>query len=191
MPDQTTFIPKTASIKLPYQGRGFGWLAGGALIFFILSMLLLFGLFFYKGYLESRTEDLSSDLKNAESDFEPSLISELQRTANSINLTKNLISKHAALSRIFGFLEANTISDARFSNFSYEKNEVQMDGVVKSYTALAQQSLVLEKSRLIKNVVFSNFVLTSEGFVNFKVGFGVEPELISYQVPPQAGQVSL
>ncbi|MEK7566818.1 MAG: hypothetical protein AAB527_01640 [Patescibacteria group bacterium] len=189
MAEEQTFIPKTtAATKLLYQGRGLGWLTGAALIFFVASLLLSFGLFFYKDYLEADKKTLADELKKSESYFEPSLMLELQRTAKSISSTGDLLDKHTALSRLLDFLAQNTMADARFSNFSYDKNEVQILGVVKSYTALAQQSLIFEKSRLIKNVSFSNFSLTSEGFVNFSVKFGVEPELISYQAPSTAGQ---
>ena len=181
MPDGQTFIPKTTSaIKLSYQGRGLGWLTGAALIFFIAALLLSFGLFFYRGYLDAQKKVKAEALKTAEKDFEPSLILELQRTAKSISSAADLLNKHTALSGVLDFLSQNTISDTRFLNFSYDKNEVQMSGVTRSYTALAQQSLVFEKSRLIKDVSFSNFSLTSEGFVNFSVQFGVLPELISY-----------
>ena len=108
---------------------------------------------------------------------------ELQKTAKSISSASDLLNGHTAISRLLDFLAQNTIADTQFSNFSYAKNEVQMSGVSRSYTALAQQSLIFEKSRLIKNVSFSNFSLTSEGFVNFNVKFGVVPELISYRAP--------
>lgn len=181
MPDGQSFIPKTASAIRPlYQGRGLGWLIGIASAFFIASLLLSFGLFFYRGYLEAQIKTLAENLKKAEGDFEPSLILELQRTAKSINSVSDLLGKHVALSKILDFLSQNTLADTRFLNFSYDKNEVQMSGVARSYAAMAQQSLVFEKSRLIKDVSFSSFSLTAEGFVNFNVRFGVSPELISY-----------
>lgn len=166
---------------MPYRARGLGWLSGLSLIFFILSLLLSFGLFFYRSYLEGQIKTLANNLQKVEKEFEPGLIIELQKTVKTINSTGDLLNKHVALSRLFDFLEENTISDARFFNFSYDKSGVQMSGTARSYAALAQQSLVFEQSRLIKNVSFSNFNLASDGFVNFNVKFTAEPELIFYQ----------
>ncbi|OGZ29135.1 MAG: hypothetical protein A2931_04435 [Candidatus Niyogibacteria bacterium RIFCSPLOWO2_01_FULL_45_48] len=181
MPEISSFIPKTEAVKQIYSSKGLGWLMGLSSVFFILSLMLSFGLFFYRGFLETGIAKLSDDLKKVESEFEPSLILELQATAKSLDSVKISMNKHVALSQLFDFLKANTIFDASFSNFSYDKKSVQMSGTAKSYAALAQQSLVFEKSRLIKDVLFSNFSLTSEGFVNFSVKFTPEAELISYK----------
>ena len=67
MAQDTSFIPKTtAVIKSPYQGRGLGLLSATALIFFTASLLLSFGLFFYRGYLDAQKKALAENLKKAE-----------------------------------------------------------------------------------------------------------------------------
>ncbi|MBI2507269.1 MAG: hypothetical protein HYW09_01505 [Candidatus Niyogibacteria bacterium] len=181
MPEGQAFIPKTSVARLPYKKAGVGLLGNLSIIIFILSLLFVFGLFFYRGYLQSQITTLADNLKKVESDFEPSLILELQKTSQSLNSTQNLLNKHPALSGLFDFLEKNTIPNVRFLGFSYNNGEAQMSGVARSYGALAQQSMIFEKSRLIKDVSFSNFSLTSEGFVNFSLNFKVEPELISFK----------
>ncbi len=182
MADQTTFIPKTTpQIKIPYSSRGLGWLMGLSSVFFVLSLLLSFGLFFYRGLLEDDIKKLGEDLAKVESEFEPSSIMELQATAMGISKAKVVFEDHAALSQIFKFLSANTLPDARFSSFNFQDGKVDMNGTARSYVALAQQSLIFEKSRLIKGVELSNFSLGSEGFVNFTLRFEVLPELISYK----------
>lgn len=183
MPDQTTFIPKTSPVKIPYSGRGLGLFTGLASVFFILSLLLSFGLFFYRGLLQTQIDELGATLAKVENEFEPASILELQQTAKGITEAKLLLKKHVALSQLFKFLSANTIADVRFLNFSYQDAKVDMNGVAKSYSSMAQESLILESSRLVKNVNFSNFSLTQEGFVNFNVKFAVTPDLISYQTP--------
>ena len=182
MADQTTFIPKTTpQIKIPHGSRGLGWLMGLSSVFFILSLLLSFGLFFYKGLLEGEIKTLGENLAKVENEFEASSILELQSTAMGISKARVLFGEHAALSQIFKFLSANTLSDARFSNFSFQGGKAEMNGTAKSYFVLAQQALIFEKSRLIKEVGLSNFSLSSEGFVNFTLKFEVMPELISYK----------
>lgn len=183
MADQTTFIPKTSPVKMPYSGRGLGLFTGLASFFFILSLLLSFGLFFYRGLLQTQIEELGSTLAKVENEFEPASILELQHTAKGIAGAKSLLKNHTALSQLFKFLSANTIADVRFLNFNYQDAKADMNGVAKSYSSMAQQSLILENSRLVKDVNFSNFSLTAEGFVNFNVKFAVTPELISYQIP--------
>ena len=166
---------------MPYSSRGLGWLLGLSSVFFILSLLLSFGLFFYRGLLEDQIKTFGEDLAKVESEFEPSSILELQSTAMGISKARVLFGGHAALSQIFKFLSANTLSDARFSSFSFQDGKVEMNGTAKSYFVLAQQSLIFEKSRLIKEVGLSNFSLSSEGFVNFSLRFEATPELISYK----------
>lgn len=183
MAEKETFIPKVApeAAKAVYRSRGIGWLNVGALILFALSLLFSLGLFFYRGLVRNQINNLSAALQKVEGEFEPALIVELQQTALAIRSIKNLTQKHVALSRLFKFLEENTIPDVRFSNFSYNGGKVGLTGTARSYLALAEQSLIFEKSRLIKDVSFSNFVLSSGGFVGFNTIFSVEPDLILYQ----------
>ncbi|MEK7599224.1 MAG: hypothetical protein AAB474_02105 [Patescibacteria group bacterium] len=183
MVEKETFIPKIAPMaeKTLYQARGIGWLNTGAFILFAISLLISVGLFFYRGLIRGQINNLSATLQKVEGEFEPALIVELQQTALAINSIKNLTQKHVALSRLFKFLEENTIASVRFSNFSYNGGKVGLTGTARSYVALAEQSLIFEKSRLIKDVSFSNFVLSSGGLVNFNTIFTVQPDLIFYQ----------
>lgn len=181
MIDQTTFISKTPTIKPTYKKVGLGLFSIAAIFFFVASLILSFGLFFYRGFLENQVEDLTATLEKVESEFEPSLILELQHASKSISEMRASLNRHVATSRLFDFLEANTIADVSFSNFSYASGIVTMTGVSRTYTSMAQQSLIFEKSRLVKNVSFSNFSLASGGLVNFSVSFIPEGELISYK----------
>src|SRR3990167_1275882 len=108
MQEGTSFIPKIETAKIYYSGKNLGWLSGLALVFFVLSLILSFGLFFYRGFLEAQIDTLSSSLKKVEGEFEPSLILELRQTVASIDSVKDLMGGHVAVSRLLDFLKENT-----------------------------------------------------------------------------------
>ncbi|MCH7882938.1 hypothetical protein IIA95_00800 [Patescibacteria group bacterium] len=184
MPEgQQTLIPKTTMARVSYRSRGLGLFLAGSGLFFAITLLVSLGLFFYKGLLANQMDEFKNVLSRVESEFEPALIVELRQTAEGIDIVKGLLRNHVAPSRLFKFLEENTLPDTRFSRFSYTSEGVVMSGTTRSYTTFAQQSRVFEKHPLVKDVRFSGFSLGRAGFVNYNVELMMDPSLLLYQGP--------
>ena len=171
MADLSSLIPKTYPQQEVRPKRGLGILVFLGIIFFILALVILGGVFFYKNLLVRQTADLNNSLKRLEADFEPPLIQELARTSKTLAVGKELLSLHPSVSRLFKFLEDNTLEVVRFSNFVFSAKNLKlvMMGEAKSYTLLAQQASVFEKSPFVKKLSLSNLSLRENGNINFTV----------------------
>ena len=133
------------------------------------------------GQLTSQIACYSDTLQKVETEFEPALILELRRTAQAIDVGRDLLKKHVAVSRLLEFIEDNTLPDTRFTRFIYKDGNVILSGAARSYSSLAQQSLVFEHAPSVQKSEFADFSLGRDGFVNFRVELVVDPSLIAYQ----------
>lgn len=128
----------------------------------------------------SQIDGYTETLKQVESEFEPSLILELRRTAQAIDVGRELLKNHVATSRLLKFIEDNTLPETSFSRFIYKDGTLVLSGSARSYASLAQQARVFEESPFLERATFSDFTLGSGGLVNFRAELVIEPELITY-----------
>lgn len=181
MPTEPTFIPRTPIPPSSRRGTGIGWFITLGFFALLIAIFITAGLWLYRGLLTSQVAGFTETLKQVESEFEPSLILELRRTAQAIDVGRELLKKHVATSRLLKFIEDNTLPEATFSRFIYKEGSVVLSGSARSYASLAQQARVFEDSPFVKQATFSDFALGSGGLVNFRAELIIEPELISYQ----------
>ncbi len=169
----TSFIPKTRLTTATYPKRGLG--LGFFISFFILLLSggLFGGVYFYKSSLQKEVNDMAASLEIAKKAFEPSLIAELEKFTSSINGAKTLFNQHTDISKIFKFINDNTLKDVKFSDFKYNMDNkialLTMSGEAKSYTTIALQAKLLENSEFIDRALFSNFTLKEGGKVSFNL----------------------
>ncbi|MDP3784948.1 MAG: hypothetical protein Q8R12_02625 [bacterium] len=181
MADLSSLIPKTYPQQEVRAKRGVGILMFLGIIFFILAFVILAGVFFYKNLLVRQVAGLNNSLKRLEADFEPPLIQELARTSKTLAAGKELLSSHSSVSRLFKFLEDNTVELVRFSNFIFSAKDLKLIvmGEAKSYTLLAQQASIFEHSPLVKKLSLSNLSLRENGNINFTAEIILDPSSIS------------
>jgi len=139
------------------------------LIFFLASGLLCGGLYVYRNFLSNSLEEKKSTLSSLEVEFEPSLISEVQRVSSAISAAKDILAKRVFQTRLFTILEEKTLPQISFGTFSYahDKKALVLVGEAGSYADIARQSGVFESSSEIKEVLFSNLTLKETGNVSF------------------------
>ena len=134
-PDKlAAFIPKTLPDQ-PIRTRStLGILTFFGMALFLISLGLSGAVFFYKQIATRQVSELDKSLKRLEADFEPPLIAQLIQTASTVNSAKELLAKHRAVSKVFDFLEANTLQNVRFSNFSFNalQGETELTGQAES-----------------------------------------------------------
>ena len=87
------------------------------IIVLIISILMFGGVFLWKKLTEGQINELNASIKRAEADFDPPFIKEVSRTAKAIDDVTKLLSGHRATSKVFKFLEDNTLVEVSFSNF--------------------------------------------------------------------------
>ncbi len=159
-----------------------GFVAG---LVFTLSVMLALAAFGYGFYLDSSIANMAVALERGRAELEPETVNELIRLDDRINSTGDLISTHTLLSPLFKFLEASTVKSVRFTDFNYALTakglELSMRGEAKSYSALALQADIFEKSGHLNELSFSDLSLDTKGNVIFSFKAKVASTLLSYQ----------
>jgi hypothetical protein len=191
---QTSFIPKTPLNETRPQAKSsVSILTFIATIIFISSIIAGVGVYFYKGYLVKKMDEAKITLTENQERFEPDSIRNLQETDKRLLAATEILSKHVMVTPLFNALEALTMKKVKFNKFTFStggeagtsgKLEVSLSGVASDYTTIALQSDVFSKDqyrKYVKDVSFTNLVLTDSGSVTFNLGFTVDPTLLSYQ----------
>ncbi|MES2059892.1 MAG: hypothetical protein V4438_02590 [Patescibacteria group bacterium] len=193
----TSFIPKTnlapvdRSVKKPL-----GLFAFLATIIFFISAVIAAGAFGWEKYLESSKASMQSDLDKNIKAFEPQTIDQYVRLDNRINSAKELLAKHVAVSYIFDFLADKTLQSVGFSDFKYSVAtdgvaSLAMNGVAKSYNAVAYQSTVFGAERALKGPIFSNLDLDNQGDVVFNFTTNIDHGFIAYTRKAATGDAAV
>ena len=211
----SSFIPKgVAHYKKPKSsGEGAGGVGSnsGALLkvaigFATLAGLLVGAAFFYTQYLDSELANLKQEFAQAQSVFEPEIITELENIDQRISSVSNLLKSHTAVSPVFDVIESVTLSSVQLINVSISSTKytsearsnrqvgdqepvsnpdgdvvVSLIGLAPSFAATALQSEVVTKSDQLINPRLSRFNLNEEGDVGFVLRFTLPTEFMSYE----------
>jgi hypothetical protein len=186
---QSSFIPKgplatsgTFTNTQPKQKGIFGLLAS---FIFGVSVVLTIAVFAYNFYLGYSIKKMGAELEAARAELDQDSITEITRLNSRIVSTQGLISKHVVMSPLFKFLENSTLKNVRFSDFDFstDKNALilTMKGEARGYSAVALQADIFNKSKFIKDPIFSDLRLDDAGNVTFIVKMSIDPSLVSYK----------
>jgi hypothetical protein len=197
---QTSFIPKkplvpvSGLISSAPQHHTTSIFMVIAVFTFIISMVAAGSMFFWKSYLESSQKTYKEQLSQRENQFNTDLIEELKRQNIKIDLGKQLIDNHIAVSQIFSIIGSLTIEDVRFLNMDVTLGATNSDGVkvsMKGYgtslSAVAWQSDVLGQldryglRKVVKNPIISDPSLDNNGLVSFGFNATIDPASLSYK----------
>ena len=177
---EPSFIPKTLPDRLNKIKEPMGVLMFVGLLVFVFSLLSLGGLFLYNRALGNQVNDLVGSIKRLEADFDRDSIFELSRTAEAIDIAKEVLSRHSYLSNLFLMIEENTLPEIRYSRLAFEasNNKVTLSTEAKSYTALAHQREIFRKNPAVVGLVLNNFALTLTGGVKLALEITFNPALL-------------
>ncbi len=168
---EESLIPKRPVVKASYQAGSFGVLFRLSFIFFIAAAILTGGFYFYRNFETNSLSDQKSSLQKLETEFEPALISELDKVSASVAHSKDLLKNHVKTSQIFTMLEQNTLPEIAFSSFSYNSDtkSLALMGEASSYGAISSQSSIFESLQGVSSAKFSNLGLKDNGKVTFNL----------------------
>lgn len=184
-----SFIPKkplAPNTPSAYERRNIPLFTLIALIIFIVAVGLGGGIFVYQKYLEKDLADKKVALEKARSAFEPVLIEELHRLDKRIEHAKNLLANHDALSTFFDLLEQSTLQNVQFKTLNLlstadgGKMTINMLGAARSYASVALQSDLFNKTKGIKDPVFSQLNLDNTGSVSFAINANLDRDVFKY-----------
>lgn len=184
----TSYIPKSPlanSTPPGYAKRSVPILTVIAFLVFIAAVSLAGGVFVYKNYLAKSLEDKKATLERTRSAFDPALIQELRRLDLRIEHSKKLLATHTAMSNLFDLLGRATLQNVQYKSFSLsvvDDNTINLKlaGLAHAYAPVALQSDSFNKTKGIKNPVFSELSLDNLGNVTFSITANLDPDTFRY-----------
>ena len=186
----TSFIPHDTAqepSRLPQLVTGAG--AGEllmllAIVLFVASTALAGGVFLYNQYLTTSSTSKLAQLQRAKAAFEPSLIQQLTRLDDRMQMSESIINGHLAPSSFFSALNQSTLQTVQFSGLGFDSSNPQkihitMAGVARSINSVALQAEIFSQNGIIKNPIFSGINRQADG-VHFSVTADIAPAALNY-----------
>lgn len=190
---QTSFIPKKPVVEERRNNSSISLFLLLSIIVFLVSIGLGGWIFIQKDLLIKNIESAEEVIKSNQGAFELDTIESMIRLDSRIKIAKDLLASHVSISPIFSFLEDKTLKSVRFKTFNFTsagKDEsgastikVTMTGQAKDFKTIALQAEEfgnVNYRNIIKNPVFSDLNLTSDGSVSFSASMFVVPSFLSY-----------
>lgn len=154
------------SLELPWKFILFGFLV------FILSLILFIGLKFgYLNYLDSKNQEIDKKISEITNSIDEVERENLIIFYSQIFNLKEIIKNHNYPSKLFSFLEDNTLAKVYYSdlNWTADKNVVSLKGLASDLNYLSKQLEVFQNN---KNVSYVNLI--DLNFFNNQIGFNLE-----------------
>ncbi|MEI6305064.1 MAG: hypothetical protein WCP09_03575 [Candidatus Taylorbacteria bacterium] len=197
---QTSFIPKKPLIaqnalmqKAPVR-RSISLFLTFGVICFILSLCAVGGTYAWKQFLGTSQDSYRQQLADREKQFNVNLIAQLKGINVQVDLAKQLLNNHLAMSQVFDIISHFTSESSRFLSLDLSAPTTQTDGVKismrgygKNFSSVAFQSDVLGKlenyglRNIVKNPILSDPSLDSNNTVSFGFSASIEPSSMSYK----------
>lgn len=190
---QTSFIPKKPVVEERRNNSSISLFLLLSIIVFLISLGLGGWIFIQKDLLVKNIQSAEEVIKSNQGAFELDTIESMIRLDSRIKIAKDLLTNHVSISPIFSFLEDKTLKSVRFKSFNFTsagKDEsgastikVAMTGQAKDFKTIALQAEEfgnVNYRNIIKNPVFSDLNLTSDGSVSFSASMLVVPSFLSY-----------
>lgn len=183
----TSFVPKQ-----PLDGKrraysGTNYLLLVSLGVFGLAVLASGFVFGYEYYLKSVKSARASELAAATAAINENTVEEFVRLRDRFISARELLNQHVTLSRFFSLLESITITNVRFTSLELsvenDVTRIEMEGVARSFNALAAQSAKFAAQKDIRRAIFSDISINQNGSVSFILTAELDPDLIR-MVPP-------
>ncbi|HWH16385.1 MAG TPA: hypothetical protein VNU25_02265 [Candidatus Paceibacterota bacterium] len=181
----TSFVPKQpVSSSMRKQKSGLNLLLIGSSIVLAIGTLTCAGIFGYELYLKGARDAKQAELAAAQRAVDIDTVEGFIRLRDRLSATESILNQHVELSEFFDVLEARTLQTVRFSNLTVSVSgdrsaEVQMEGVARSFNALAAQSASIAAEKRIKRAIFSDIAVNENGTVGFSLTATLDPRIIT------------
>lgn len=181
----TSFVPKqpvAPAGRRQKRGTNILMLVGMGLA--LISIVLALGVFGFELYLKSARATKAAELARAQESVNIDTVEEFIRLKNRLSAVETLLDEHVELSEFFEVLEVRTLQAVRFSSLSISVNddrsaEIEMEGVARTFNALAAQSTQFAAEKRIKRAIFSDIAVNQNGTVAFSLTATLDPRLIT------------
>ncbi|MCX6714047.1 MAG: hypothetical protein NTV48_03010 [Candidatus Vogelbacteria bacterium] len=197
-----SFIPKQSiGDSLKKRKEPVDLITYSVVIIFVLSFAYFAGLYAYRYYIYNNINrpcvagstsscGLMATYELEKKNFKYADLSRLKRMDTKLKGGLGVLNSHQTLLPFFSALGKMTLKDVQYNSFTFDKNGITLEGVAPNYEAIANQQKVFteQKSQYkFNSFVFSDFKITKDDKVSFKLSLSVDRSLLLY-VNNQTGQ---
>ena len=158
-----------------------------SIVVFVVALIAVVSFYLWRNNLIAQIKQQSDQLVLLQKQTEKTTINSLISLDDLLNTSNELLRKHVAISPLFLFLQANTITDVRFKNFNFSygdqgKINVKMSGLAKDFNTISAQTEAFNKAtkKGIVNPIYSDFSPQMDGTVSFNFSAELDSSLINY-----------
>lgn len=181
----TSFVPKqpVRSVqRLQKSGNNIFLFFG--LILLGAALLGSVGVFAYERYLMSIRDAKKDEVSAVQEEIDSTAVEDFIRTRERFKASMTLLNAHVVSSRFFDLLENMTLQNVRFDSLSFKlaedrTAEIRMEGVARTFNALAAQSSEFAKENRIKRAIFSDITVDEDERVAFLLTADLAEGLVS------------
>ncbi|MBU1293077.1 hypothetical protein KJ819_03375 [Patescibacteria group bacterium] len=180
----TSFVPKqpvTTGMRRPQSGMNAFLIVASIIVG--VAVVGAGGTFGYKLYLENVRDAKAAELQRAQDAINEDTIEGFIRLRNRLDSAQTLLNQHVYSSQFFDVLEKHTLQSVRFGSLTLSvlddrSAEIKMEGVARTFNALAAQSEAFASEKRIKRAIFSSITVNTTGTVSFELTAELDPRLV-------------
>lgn len=192
----TSFVPKqpVRTGRERFTKSGGNLLMTISLVILGAALLACAGVFAYERYLTSVSTAKQQQVADAENSIDQGQLENFIRARDRFTAAKGVLDTHVAASRFFSLIESLTLGNVRFTSLSFvlasdRSAQIRMDGVAKSFNALAAESSAFAAQREVKRAIFSGIRVLENKTVSFSLDADLEPSLLEFLAAPSTTTV--
>lgn len=171
------FIPETRKkidIKVPGENR---LLSVGVAVFLVTALLVL-GLYWYKENLNKKIAQIDSDLLKLEQQRNKKSEENILTLSKQLSLISTLLVDHVSWSVALSKIESLLQPQIQFESFSATlfDNKLDFKALALNYTTIAKQIASLNSDDSIKDVTLSNVTAQTSGKLEFNINLNFDKD---------------
>lgn len=153
-----------------------------AIVVLAVVVLVYFGLFGYRIYLEQEMARLNLNLEELQSQRDPELEEDLANLIIGIEALKQILNERIYSSRLFVMLEELTLPQIRFSglNVDFKTGGLKLQTEASDYSTLAQQVFVFGQDERVKSAELFGAQLEEGGRVKSEISLELDTGFLRY-----------
>lgn len=156
------------------------WLLNLGIVVFVLSLILVGGLFFYRRASEENRREWAKQVETDEAELRPDLLKQLTDLSDSLSAAQSLIRNHSFSSNALLLIQSVAHPSVQFSSLSFSRDSKKIDlsGLARSYQIVAEQVSFMEASPQVEKVEFGGLARNEKGLIDFRLAVIFKPTLL-------------
>lgn len=147
----------------------------------ICSIAAWGGGIYYKKFLESSLNNLTTQIEEIESQRDKDLEGKIYLAGQRLGTLKNVVNSHLYWTKVFTKLENRTVPTVWFSDFNARSlGEMSLSGFTSNLLTLARQFVSFSEDQSIKEVSLSSIGKGEAGEINFSFELTFDPKTLIY-----------